>query len=134
LNHTTITIFAAVAIPLILIGANTLSMEAYASPLVVINIGGKQGPPGPPGPPGPTGATGPQGIQGIQGPPGQNGAQGPKGDKGDTGPAGLGFVKCTLTGTMIPEHGTILNSNTSTPILKVGPFGLVDTNDQICVK
>jgi hypothetical protein len=153
LNHKAITIFAAMLIARIMIGGNTLAYtQVHALKPIIININvgkgpkgdkgdtGPQGPQGVQGPVGPQGATGatgatdatgPQGPQGVQGPVGP---QGPQGVKGDTGQAGLGFVKCTLITTMVPEHGGIVNSNTSTPILKVGPFGLVDTNDQICIK
>jgi hypothetical protein len=111
LNHKAITIFAAMLIAIIMIGGNTLAYtQVHALKPIIININvGKE-------PKGDKGDTGPQGV------------------KGDTGQAGLGFVKCTLITTMVPEHGGIVNSNTSTPILKVGPFGLVDTNDQICIK
>jgi hypothetical protein len=126
LNHKAITIFAAMLIAIIMIGGNTLAYtQVHALKPIIININvGKE-------PKGDKGDTGPQGPQGVQGPVGP---QGPQGVKGDTGQAGLGFVKCTLITTMVPEHGGIVNSNTSTPILKVGPFGLVDTNDQICIK
>ncbi len=65
-----------------------------ATPVVVNNLVGPQGPQGETGPTGATGATGPQGIQGetgpqgIQGETGETGATGIQGIQGDTGATG----------------------------------------------
>lgn len=149
MTNTTVAVFAAIGVAVLLIGVNIIPYTEAAPPIVInINAGkpgppGPQGPPGPAGPAGPTGATGATGATGPAGPEGPQGATGATGPQGPQGPPGQGFVKCNLItlGQNNPQ-GPVLTSNTSTPILRNSQTqGIPGTNvpavnvpDNICVQ